>query len=156
MTWQEGLGTKESPLPRNPLSREVLKKPLRYLDIFESPTHYYEVMEKLRGCELTVALSENGAKWSERNSAGVLSDLLCALQHLHDVVGMYHCDVKLENLRFRGRTSGPLAGREVGGGVILMHFLAKKSSIFVNFLENKLSKICKNVKIKVARRMQIL
>ena len=37
-----------------------------------------------------------------------------------------------------------------------MHFLAKKSSNVVKILENKLSKICKILKIKVARRMQIL
>ena len=35
-------------------------------------------------------------------------------------------------------------------------FLAKKSSKIFKILENKLSKICKTLKIKVARRMQIL
>jgi serine/threonine protein kinase len=105
---------------------EMSKKPhrnvVRYLDIFESPTRYYVVMEKLQGCELTVALSENGAKWSEKNCAGVMCDLLSALNHLHQVIGVYHRDVKLENLMFRGRTSGPFAGRKVGGGVVLLDF----------------------------------
>ena len=35
-------------------------------------------------------------------------------------------------------------------------FEQKKSSKFVKILENNLSKICKILKIKVARRMQIL
>ena len=32
-----------------------------------------------------------------------------------EVAGIYHRDVKLENLMFRGRTSGPMAGRKVSG-----------------------------------------
>jgi serine/threonine protein kinase len=95
---------------------------VRYWDFFESPTKYYVVMEKLKGCELSVALTENGAKWSERQCAGVMRDLLSALQFLHEVAGMYHRDVKLENLMFRGRTSGPMAGRKVDGGLVLLDF----------------------------------
>jgi serine/threonine protein kinase len=95
---------------------------VRYWDFFESPTKYYVVMEKLKGCELSVALTENGAKWSERQCAGVMRDLLTALQFLHEVAGIYHRDVKLENLMFRGRTSGPMAGRKVDGGLVLLDF----------------------------------
>jgi serine/threonine protein kinase len=95
---------------------------VRYWDFFESPTKYYVVMEKLNGCELSVALTENGAKWSERQCAGVMRDLLTALQFLHEVAGIYHRDVKLENLMFRGRTSGPMAGRKVDGGLVLLDF----------------------------------
>ena len=58
---------------------------VQYWDFFESPTKYYVVMEKLNGCELSVALTENGAKWSERQCAGVMRDLLSALQFLHEV-----------------------------------------------------------------------
>jgi serine/threonine protein kinase len=105
---------------------EMSKKPhkniVQYLDFFESPTRYYVVMERLHGCELTVALTDLGAKWSERNCACVMHDLLSALSHLHQVVGVYHRDVKLENLMFRGRTSGPFAGRKVGGGLVLLDF----------------------------------
>merc|ERR1719482_14358 len=95
---------------------------VRYWDFFESPTKYYVVMEKLKGCELSVALTENGAKWSERQCAGVMRDLLSALQFLHEVAGIYHRDVKLENLMFRGRTSGPMAGRKVDGDLVLLDF----------------------------------
>jgi serine/threonine protein kinase len=49
-------------------------------------------------------------------------DLLSALSHLHEVVGVYHRDVKLDNLMFRGRTSGPFAGRKIGGGLVLLDF----------------------------------
>lgn len=104
------------------MSKEPHRNVVQYLDMFESSTHYYAVMEKLQGCELTVALTESGAKWSEKNSAGAMRDLLSALAHLHEVVGVYHRDVKLENLMFRGRTSGPLAGRKVGGGLVLLDF----------------------------------
>jgi serine/threonine protein kinase len=104
------------------ISKEPHKNVVRYLDIFESTTHYYAVMERLDGCELTVALTETGAKWSEMSSAGVMSDLLSALSHLHEVVGVCHRDVKLENLMFRGRTSGPFAGRKIGGGLVLIDF----------------------------------
>jgi serine/threonine protein kinase len=95
---------------------------VRYLDFFESPTRFYVVMEKLKGCELSVALTENGAKWSERQCAGVMRDLLSALQFLHEVAGIYHRDVKLENLMFRGRTSGAMSGRKVDGGLVLLDF----------------------------------
>ena len=71
---------------------------------------------------LEVALTENGAKWSERQCAGVMRDLLSALQYLHEVAGIYHRDVKLDNLMFRGRTSGPMAGRKVDGGLVLLDF----------------------------------
>jgi serine/threonine protein kinase len=104
------------------MSKNPHRNVVRYLDMFESATRYYVVMEKLQGCELTVALSEKGGKWSQKNCAGVMCDLLSALHHLHEVVGVYHRDVKLENLMFRGRTSGPFAGRKVGGGVVLLDF----------------------------------
>jgi serine/threonine protein kinase len=95
---------------------------VRYWDFFESANRFYVVMENLKGCELSVALTERGAKWSERNCAGVMRDLLSALQYLHEVAGIYHRDVKLENLRFRGRSSGPMAGRKVDGGLVLLDF----------------------------------
>ena len=105
---------------------EISKQPhrniVRYLDFFESKTRHYSVMEKLQGCELTVALTDYGPKWSEKNCAGVMFDALSAISYLHQVVGVYHRDVKLENLMFRGRTSGPFAGRKIGGGVVLLDF----------------------------------
>ena len=36
-----------------------------------------------------------------------------------EVAGIYHRDVKLENLMFRGRTSGAMSGRKVSGGGIV-------------------------------------
>ena len=46
-----------------------------------------------------------------------------------EVAGIYHRDVKLENLMFRGRTSGPRAGRQVGG----RHYVsACDIEVFVN------------------------
>ena len=104
------------------ISKQPHKNIVRYFDIFESATRYYVAMEKVQGCELTVALTEYGPKWSEKNCAGVMFDVLTVLSYLHHVVGVYHRDVKLENLRFRGRTSGPFAGRKVGGGLVLLDF----------------------------------
>jgi serine/threonine protein kinase len=37
-------------------------------------------------------------------------------------MGVIHRDVKLENLRFRGRSTGPMAGRKVSGAVVLVDF----------------------------------
>jgi serine/threonine protein kinase len=104
------------------ISKQPHRNVVRYFDIFESTTRYYVAMEQLQGCELTVALTEYGPKWSEKNCAGVMFDLLTAMSYIHQVVGIYHRDVKLENLRFRGRTSGPFAGRNVGGGLVLLDF----------------------------------
>jgi serine/threonine protein kinase len=103
------------------------KKPhpcvVKYLDFMESEDRYYVVMEKLYGCELTIALTDQTApRWTEKRCASVMHDLLSALDHIHNVVGVMHRDVKLENLRFRGRTSGPKAGRKVDGAVVLVDF----------------------------------
>jgi serine/threonine protein kinase len=95
---------------------------VKYLDFLESEERYYVVMERLHGCELTLALDQNAPRWTEKRCASVMHDLLSALRHLHDVVGVIHRDVKLENLRFRGRTTGPKSGRKVDGSAVLVDF----------------------------------
>jgi calcium/calmodulin-dependent protein kinase I len=105
------------------MSKQPHPNVVRYLDFFETTSRFYVVMEPLQGYELSAALTHDGdAQWNEKISAGVMRDLLSALAHLHEVVGVYHRDVKLENLVFRGRTSGPKRGRQTDGGVVLCDF----------------------------------
>jgi protein serine kinase H len=49
-------------------------------------------------------------------------DLLSALNHIHDFVGVMHRDVKLENLMYRGRTKGAMSARKLDGSVVLIDF----------------------------------
>jgi protein serine kinase H len=96
---------------------------VKYLDFIESQSCYYVVMERLQGCELTVALTDTDApRWTERRCAGVMIDLLSALNHIHDFVGVMHRDVKLENLMYRGRTKGAMSARKLDGSVVLIDF----------------------------------
>jgi serine/threonine protein kinase len=94
---------------------------VRYFDILESTTRYYIVMERLE-VSLAQVLVKEGSGWSERKSAAVMSDLLTALHHLHMDVGVYHRDVKLENLGFRGKIPWGTPCEEFGGACVLFDF----------------------------------
>jgi serine/threonine protein kinase len=74
---------------------------VRYYDFMESQSHYFVVMERLYGPELLAAATDTSFYASEKFCARVTAQLLSALHHLHTVVGVYHRDVKPENLRFR-------------------------------------------------------
>jgi serine/threonine protein kinase len=89
-----------------------------YMDLLESPMRYYAVIESLDGLELAEALAQK-ERWSPRACAAATADLLRALQHIHTVLGVYHRDVKLENLRYRGQTD---QNAETFGDLVLFDF----------------------------------
>lgn len=95
---------------------------VQYLDILESPTRYYVTMERLQGPTLADMLEAEGSNWNEQKSAAVMHDLLSALDHIHRVIGVYHCDVKLENLGFRSQTSGLLTDGRLESALVLFDF----------------------------------
>jgi serine/threonine protein kinase len=74
---------------------------VRYLDLLESPERYYVLMERLEGLQLTDALASK--KWGQGSARAATLDILTALRHLHTVVGIYHRDLKLENLQYRSK-----------------------------------------------------
>jgi serine/threonine protein kinase len=72
---------------------------VEYLDFLESAEHYFVVMEQLRGPDLLTALADEDL--TESLVRRVMQQLLGALHHLHDVVGLYHRDIKFENVLLR-------------------------------------------------------
>jgi len=73
----------------------------QFFDILEGPTHFYVVMEELTGPELLNHV-EDMFPVMEDFLQNVMKQIITALVHLHDVVHLYHRDIKLANLRFRG------------------------------------------------------
>jgi serine/threonine protein kinase len=90
----------------------------QYLDLLESPSRYYVVMEPLEGLHLADALTQADTIWSQRTTAAATHDLLAALRHIHGL-GIYHRDVKLENLRFRAKAK---RNAEDFGDLVLFDF----------------------------------
>ena len=61
--------------------------------VFDRPTlivpRQFQISRKMSqpaAFTLEVALTDKGPKWSERLSAGVMKDLLCALKYIHEVL----------------------------------------------------------------------
>jgi hypothetical protein len=78
---------------------------VQYLDFLESSDNYYVIMERLQGKEL-LAQVEADFPLTEDYCRGVMCQVLAALKHLHEVVGLCHRDVKLANFCFRGDALG--------------------------------------------------
>jgi serine/threonine protein kinase len=95
---------------------------VRYFDLLESPDHYFVIMERLEGLPLESALTCSGAKWSQGCCAAAMADLLGALHHMHTVVGFYHRDVKIENLRYRCKTDLVSEHMQRFGDLVLFDF----------------------------------
>lgn len=72
-----------------------------FLDVLMGPSYYYVVMEELNGPELVQHVADRQPA-PEYELQGITRQVLAALAHLHDTVGIYHRDVKLGNFRFRG------------------------------------------------------
>jgi len=74
---------------------------VKYLDFLEGPDFYYVVMEQLSGAELFDKLAKEPCL-TENYIQDVMRQVFASLAHLHDTVGVFHRDLKLENLRYRG------------------------------------------------------
>jgi len=83
--------TKEHPCPNI----------VEYLDLLEGPSHFYVVMEELNGPELLQHMEELFPV-TEVFLRSIMKQVLASLAHLHDVVHLFHRDIKLANYRFRG------------------------------------------------------
>ena len=67
---------------------------VKYLDLLESAEHYYVVMEDLQGPELLDQM-ERLFPITEAHCQSVIREILMALAHIHDNVGVCHRDIKL-------------------------------------------------------------
>jgi len=74
---------------------------VEYLDLLEGPSHFYVVMEELNGPELLQHMEELFPV-TEVFLRSIMKQVLASLAHLHDVVHLFHRDIKLANYRFRG------------------------------------------------------
>lgn len=70
-----------------------------YYDFLEGPLNYYVVMEQLHGSDLFDQFMKDYPV-KEEYIREVMLQVLLSLQHIHDVVGLVHRDVKLENYRY--------------------------------------------------------
>jgi len=82
---------------------------LQYFDFFIGPKILYTMMEQLTGEDLLLYLKAK-SPITEGACKNILFQLLTALNFVHSVMvtGIIHCDVKLENLRFRSQASDTL------------------------------------------------
>jgi len=75
---------------------------VKYFDFLEGPNNFYVVMERLEGAELMEQV-EADFPLTEDYCRNIMSQVLSSLKHIHDMVGVYHRDVKLGNFRFRSK-----------------------------------------------------
>jgi serine/threonine protein kinase len=75
---------------------------IRMLDFFEDAHYFYMVLEYLSGKDLFHFISIN--KLDERASQHVLRQLLMGMKYFHEVFGVVHRDIKLENIMMSGST----------------------------------------------------
>lgn len=73
---------------------------VRYLDFFEDRGCYYVVMDNIAGPELLDQVRAVSS-FSESYAQRIIQQVLAALKHLHESIGVFHRDIKLENFRFR-------------------------------------------------------
>jgi calcium/calmodulin-dependent protein kinase I len=73
------------------------------VDLYQTPKHYYLVMQLASGGELFERILERGF-YTEKDAAGLVKQLLLALIYIHDEVGIVHRDLKPENLLFQDRS----------------------------------------------------
>ncbi|CAJ1358911.1 unnamed protein product [Effrenium voratum] len=78
---------------------------VKYLDMLESKDHFYVVMESLHGPELLDEM-ESLCPVTEAHCQQVMREVLSALAHIHDTVGICHRDIKLDNFRYRSPGQG--------------------------------------------------
>lgn len=70
-----------------------------YVDCLEGPLNYYVVMEQLQGSDLFDQFLYDHPV-TESYICDIMRQVLLALQHVHDVVGLVHRDVKFANFRY--------------------------------------------------------
>mmetsp|Transcript_67306 Transcript_67306/g.118006 ORF Transcript_67306/g.118006 Transcript_67306/m.118006 type:complete len:486 (+) Transcript_67306:66-1523(+) len=70
-----------------------------YYDFLEGPLNYYVVMEQLKGSDLFDQFMMDFPV-TEKYIRDTMQQVLSSLEHLHDVVGLVHRDVKLGNFRY--------------------------------------------------------
>lgn len=78
---------------------------VHYFDFLEGSEYYYVVMERLPGIELFQQVVEGTTAMTELYCRHVMKQVLASLHHLHDTVGIFHRDVKLDNFRYRGESA---------------------------------------------------
>lgn len=75
----------------------------RLMDVYETPSHLYFVMEYCAGGEVTTRLKARG-RYSEREAAESLYQMLLAVNYLHSH-GIVHRDLKLQNFLYASQDS---------------------------------------------------
>lgn len=83
------------------LSEITVSSALKYYGCFETPVHYYVIMEYFEGIELFTAIVEE--RLSESDKAIVVEKIAHALNDLHNS-GIVHRDVKPENIMINTET----------------------------------------------------
>ena len=87
---------------------------VNFVDLFESPSHYYLVMEMASGGELFDRLVARGP-YTEAKAAEVVGEVAEALGYLHGQ-GVVHFDVKPENILLHSESEEEAFGGEHHGG----------------------------------------
>lgn len=77
---------------------------VHYFDFLDGHTDFFVVMEVLEGLELLEKFEKDLSPVTESTCKHVMRQVLAALSHIHDKVGIYHRDVKLENFMYRTKT----------------------------------------------------
>jgi calcium/calmodulin-dependent protein kinase I len=70
------------------------------IEMFQTPTEYQLVIELATGGELFDRIVNLG-HFSETDAASLISQILSAIQYLHNEVDIVHRDLKPENLIFK-------------------------------------------------------
>jgi serine/threonine protein kinase len=73
---------------------------IRLLDYFEDAHNFYMVLEYLQGKDLFNFISTN--KLEERHIQHMLKQMLKGMKYMHEVLGIVHRDIKLENIMMSG------------------------------------------------------
>ena len=75
---------------------------IRMHDYFEDAHNFYMVLEYLEGKDLFNFISQN--KMEEKHISYMFKQLLMGLKYMHEVLGVVHRDIKLENIMMSGET----------------------------------------------------
>ena len=80
---------------------QTLKHPyiIKLEGVYEDKTKLYIIMEECCGGELFQRICDKG-KYTEKNAAKVIKQLLSALKYMHKENNIVHCDLKPDNILF--------------------------------------------------------
>jgi calcium-dependent protein kinase len=80
------------------LSQHPHRHVMKVERVVHTPTHLYIVSERYGGGDLFDRVVERGGRVPELECRTLFRQLLLAAHHLHTVVGVTHCDLKLSNV----------------------------------------------------------